>query len=186
MVDGGELIALALESAAAHAAVLDTSKIQFHQDFREACEKNLCKKYGTSWMGPPAIGPIRILMQRAALYRQGLLLQTLHPVTNNFDMKGMLQGAKIHAIVFRDLLEKIRRRYPREDMLPLSAGCCSICERCGYLDGEPCRHPNQAVSSVEAYGMNVIALQKSAAIPYYHGENKICYVGLILFNKGGG
>jgi predicted metal-binding protein len=182
MLDGEELVRIALQSDAAHAAILDASKIQFHEDFRKACEKNFCKRYDTNWMGPPAIGSIRSLMQRASRYRRGLLFQTVHSVASNFDMKGMLEGARIHNLVFRDLLGKIRGKYPLEEILPLNAGCCSICEKCAYLDGEPCRHPDQAVSSVEAYGMNVIALEKSAGIPYYHGKNRVCYVGLILYD----
>jgi predicted metal-binding protein len=182
MVTAEDLIKDALESNAAHAAILDTSKIQFHEDFRKACEKNACRKYDTNWMGPPAIGPIGSLMKRALSHRHGLLFQTVHRVASSFDMKGMFEAAKVHNAVFRDLLEKIRRKYPIKDLLPLNAGCCSICEKCGYLDHEPCRHPDQAVSSVEAYGINVIALEKSAGIPYYHGKNTVCYVGLILLN----
>jgi hypothetical protein len=97
-------------------------------------------------------------------------------------MKGMLEKAKIHEKVFRDIVAGIRMRYPSEDILPLNAGCCSICEKCAYIDAELCRYPDQAVSSVEAYGMNVIAMEKSAGIPIYHGKNTVAYVGLILFN----
>jgi predicted metal-binding protein len=183
MIDGKDLVAIALESNATQAAIIETSSIQFHEDFRKACEKNFCGKYDTNWMGPPAIGPISALMQRATSYRQGILFQTVHRVASNFDMKGMLEGAKIHNTIFRNLLEKIRKKYPGEDILPLNAGCCSNCEKCAYLDHEPCRYPDQAVSSVEAYGMNVIALEKSAGIPYYYGKNFVAYVGLILFEK---
>lgn len=183
MLDGENLVQMALESNATHAAILDTSQIQFHEDFRKACEKNFCGKYDTNWMGPPAIGPIHALIDRATRYKCGLLFQTVHTIASNFDMKGMLEKAKIHEKVFRDLMARIRMRYPSEDILPLNAGCCSICEKCAYVDGEPCLHPDQAVSSVEAYGMNVIAMEKSAGIPIYHGKNTVAYVGLILFNR---
>ena len=183
MVDGKELIKIALESNASHAAILNASSIQFHEDFRKACERNLCRKYDTNWMGPPAIGPINELKQRAMAYAHGLLFQTIHRLTSNFDMKGMFSAAGLHGVVFRELRDRIRSAYPSEDILPLSAGCCSICERCAYLDQEPCRNPDEAFSSVEAYGMNVIALQKSAGLPYNNGKNSVTYVGLILFNK---
>ena len=183
MIHGEDLVQIALDANASHAAVLDASRIEFHEDFRKACEKNVCGKYDTNWMGPPAVGPISELMKRAACYRHGLLFQTVHRVASSFDMKGMIEKAGVHERIFRDLLENIREKYPMEDFLPLSAGCCTICERCGYRDSEPCRHPDQAVSSVEAYGMNVIALEKSAGLPYYSGKNTVTYVGLIFFNK---
>jgi predicted metal-binding protein len=176
------LIQIALDSKASHAAILDVSQIQFHEDFRKACEKNFCRKYDTNWMGPPAIGSIEMLKQKASRYQKGLLFQTVHSIKSNFDMKGMLEGAKAHTEIFQDLRNRIRKHFPEEDILPLDAGCCSVCPKCAYLDRKPCLHPDQAFSSVEAYGMNVIALQKSAGLPYYHGKNNVCYVGLILFN----
>jgi predicted metal-binding protein len=185
MLDGNDLVKIALESSATQAALLDTLKIQFHEDFRKACEKNFCRKYDTNWMGPPAIGTIETLKARALHYEQGLLFQTVHAVASNFDMKGMLEGAKKHQAVFQILLAKIREKYPQEDILALNAGCCSICPKCAYLDQQPCRNPDQAASSVEAYGMNVIAMEKSAGIPVHYGKTAIAYVGLILFNKLG-
>jgi hypothetical protein len=37
MISGEELIAIALEAKAANAALLETSKIEFHEGFRKAC-----------------------------------------------------------------------------------------------------------------------------------------------------
>ena len=183
MLDAEELIRIALGSNASGAAILDTSVIQFHEDFRKACEKNFCRKYDTNWMGPPAVGSISELKIQATAFRKGLLFQTIHHLSSNFDIKGMLSAAGIHGKIFKELAGKIRSAYPSLTILPLSAGCCSVCERCAYLDKEPCRNPDQAVSSVEAYGMNVIALQKSAGLPYNNGKNSVTYVGLILFDK---
>lgn len=183
MISGEDLIQIALDSDAARAAVLDTSEIEFHEDFRKACERNVCGKYDTNWMGPPAIGSISELRRRVADYKHGLLFQTVHPVVGRFDLKGMVEKAAAHEKIFRDLLKRIREKYPGEDLLALSAGCCGLCERCAYLDSEPCRHPDQAVSSVEAYGINVIALEKSSGLPCHGGKDTVTYVGLILFNK---
>jgi predicted metal-binding protein len=183
MLDSKSLIRIAVETKASDAAILNTSEIQFHEDFRKACEKNVCRKYDTTWMSPPVIGPISELKLRAMRYRHGLLFQSVHPLISNFDFKGMVAAMGIHGCIFKDLVGRIRREYPLEEILPLSAGCCSICERCAYLDQEPCRFPDQAVASVEAYGMNVIALQKSGGLPYNNGKNTVTYVGLILFDK---
>jgi predicted metal-binding protein len=183
MMDSNDLIKIALESKASGAAILDTSVIQFHEDFRKACEQNVCRKYDTNWMGPPAVGPISELKKRVLRYAQGMLFQTVHTIASNFDMKGMMAAAGIHERTFRHLLNRIRKEYSEEDILPLNAGCCQICGRCAYLDGQPCRNPEDAVASVEAYGMNVIALQKAAGLIYYHGKNSVTYVGMILFGR---
>ncbi len=178
-----DLIKDALELKATYAAMADTSKIKFHEDFRKACEKNVCRMYDTNWMGPPAIGPIDELMDKARQYKQGLLIQTVHKVSSSFDLKGMIKAAKIHEEIFRKILHDIKSKYSLEDVLPLNAGCCKVCERCAYLDGEKCRFQDKALSSVEAYGIDVMALEKSAGIPYYNGPSTVSYVGLILFNE---
>jgi len=185
-IDLDELVRDALESKATCAAIARTGDISFHEDFRKACEQNQCGKYNTNWMGPPAIGPVSDLIERVKKYRHGLLFQTVHQLRSSFDYKGMVEGGKIHGQIFRDLLDKVRSKYKFREILPLNAGCCSICEKCAYLENLPCRYPDLAVSSVEAYGINVIALEKSAGIPIYHGKNTVAYVGLILFEEDEG
>ncbi|MCH5139086.1 DUF2284 domain-containing protein, partial [Clostridiaceae bacterium UIB06] len=76
-----DLVKEALELKASYAAIANASKIKFHEDYREACEKNVCRKYDTNWMGPPAIGPINELMDKVRKYKQGLLLQTVHKLS---------------------------------------------------------------------------------------------------------
>jgi predicted metal-binding protein len=178
-----DVVALALESKADHAAIVSTAGIAFHEEFRKACERNACGRYGTNWMGPPAIGPVSQLSERVKKYRHGLLFQTIHKVASSFDMKGMMAGAKEHEQIFRSLLSRIKENFAFKDILPLDAGCCRLCERCAYLDRDPCRRPDEAVASVEAYGIDVMALVKEAGIPYNNGKNTVSYVGLILFEE---
>lgn len=185
MITGEDLIAIALESNAANAAVIETARIAFYEEFRTACAQNVCGKYDTNWMGPPAIGSIRELKERVLHFAHGLLFQSTHPLASNFDWKGMMAGAQAHTVIFHAIMACLRRRYPTEEFLPLNAGCCSECARCAYQDAAPCRHPDRAVSSVEAYGMNVIGLQKMAGLRHYHGKTTVCYVGLILFGPRG-
>lgn len=178
-----DLIKDALELKATYAAMADTSKIKFHEDYRKACERNVCRKYDTNWMGPPAIGPINELMDKVKKYKQGILIQTAHKLSSSFDYKGIVAAGKEHNDIFVKILDHVKNKYKFEDILALKAGCCDICDRCTYLDGEECRLPDKALSSVEAYGIDVMALEKSAGIPYYNGPNTVSYVGLILFNE---
>ena len=185
MATAEDLIQAALDSNIVYAAVVKTAAIRFDEGFRKACEKNACGKYDTNWMGPPAIGPVEDLKKRVLGFHQGLLFQTLHRTNGSFDMKGMLAAAKEHQVLFRDFFQKIKDRYPGDALLPLDAGCCSYCEKCAYQDAQPCRNPGQAVSSVEAYGMDVAALMKAAGMPYNHGKGTLGFVGLILFDPAG-
>jgi predicted metal-binding protein len=182
-VDLNSLVQDALQLNAAHAAISDTAAIVFDETYRAACEKNRCGRYDTSWMGPPAVGPISELKKKVLEYGQGLLFQTIYTYQGSslFDYKGMVEGAKAHDQVFRAILARMKTQYSFSRIFPLNAGCCNVCARCAYLDKEPCRFPDQAVASVEAYGIDVMKMEIAAGIPYYNGKGTYSFVGLILF-----
>lgn len=181
-IDPGRLINDALAFGAARAAMADVSKIRFHEEFRKACERNACGKYNTNWMGPPAVGEIRELMQRVKQYKHGLVFQTMRSLSGSFDLKGMLEGGEKHRKVLMAILKRLKTSHGLKNILPLSAGCCSYCPKCAYLDGESCRHPEEAMASIEAYGIDAMRLTKDSGLPYHNGKNSVSYVGLILFN----
>lgn len=181
-IDSGRLINDALASGAERAAMTNVSKIRFHEEFRKACERNACGKYNTNWMGPPAVGEISELMKRVRKYKHGLIFQTMHSLSGSFDLKGMLEGGEKHRTVLMAILKRLKTSYGFDDILPLSAGCCSYCPKCAYLDGESCRHPEEAMASIEAYGIDAVRLTKDSGLPYHSGKNTVSYVGLILFN----
>jgi predicted metal-binding protein len=180
-INFADLVNEALAAKADHAAVIEVSKIKFVEDFRKACEQNVCRKYGSNWMCPPGVGSFDELKAKACQYSHGLLFQTVHQMASCFDWKGMMAAKKVHDKVFRELLTNIKDKQKMKDILPLNAGSCEFCQRCAYLDNEKCRFPEEAFPSVEAYGIDVINLEKACGIPYYNGKNTVSYVGLILF-----
>jgi predicted metal-binding protein len=175
------LIREAMDQGASDASVINTSGIVFHEEFRQACEKNLCRRYDTTWSGPPAVGSVSELRKRTEAFRKALLIQNTCQLEDSFDVEGMQEGARIHDERFRKILYALRSKYEFEKLLPLGAGCCSLCESCAYLDGEPCRNPDEAVSSVECYGIDVTALKKSAGWSLSGGLNTVSYIALIFF-----
>jgi predicted metal-binding protein len=182
--DFDALIQDALALKADHAAIIEVSAIRFVEDFRKACEQNTCGKYNTNWVCPPAVGSFDELKARACQFKQGLLFQTVYQLAKTFDWKGMMAAKKICDGVFRGILDNVKHKHNLQDILALNAGSCAGCPRCAYLDKEKCRFPDQAFASVEAYGIDVINMEKACGIPYYNGKNTVSYVGLILFNIG--
>jgi predicted metal-binding protein len=67
-------------------------------------------------------------------------------------------------------------------VLHLCAGGCGVCERCAKQDGQPCRAPELAMPSLEAYGVNVSALASAAGMKYINGQNTVTYFGAVLFD----
>lgn len=171
----------ALAQGADRAAIADVATIKFVEEYRQACEKNVCRKYNTNWVCPPAVGSFTDLKARACNYRRGLLFQTVHQLDGCFDWPGMMAAKKAHDGVFRKIVAAVKAGHGLSDILALCAGACELCPRCAYQDGAPCRRPDEAFASLEAYGIDVLQLEKACGLPYYNGKDTVTYVGLILF-----
>jgi predicted metal-binding protein len=179
--DLNQLVEKAKEMGALRAAIVDTSDIKFSEEFRRACERNTCGKYGANWMCPPGVGPFEELKARALSFSRGLVFQTVHQLEDSFDFEGAQEGAKKHEEVFRKILESFRLDDNFQEVLGLNVGDCKVCSECTYVDGEECRYPDKAVASVESHGIDVSALVSGCGIPYINGPNTVSYVGLFLF-----
>ena len=70
-------------------------------------------------------------------------------------------------------------------VLHLGAGGCGVCESCAKKTNEPCRFPEKAMPSLEAYGINVSELAKASGMNYINGQNTVTYFGAVLFSPGG-
>ncbi|CDX04828.1 putative metal-binding protein [Desulfitobacterium sp. LBE] len=164
-----------------HSAHIDTRDIPFNPDFRKQCEQNVCGNYQKNWMCPPNVGDFAELKEKALQYKQAILFQTVHQLEDSFDFEGMQEGMAEQNRILRTFLGWIGENNLITDFLSLGIGPCPVCSRCSILDGQECRLPEQAVASVEAYGIDVTSLVKHCGIPYNNGVNTVSYVSLVLF-----
>jgi predicted metal-binding protein len=174
------LKALAIQLGATRSGIVKVSDIQFSESFRELCELNSCGKYKTNWMCPPAVGPFDELKNKVLEFDQGLVIQTVYQMEDSFDFEGMMKAAAIHEEVFRNILKGIRDEKLLDPFFPLNAGACKYCENCTYPDRD-CLYPDEALASVESYGIDVTALVTACGIPYNNGVASVSYVGMVLF-----
>jgi len=180
MNNNNNLITISLELGATRAAFVDVSKIEFSESFRDLCEMNSCGKYRTNWMCPPAVGPFDELKNQVLAFKMGLVIQTVYQMEDSFDYEGMMNAASIHEKVFRDILNRIKTESLLDSFFALNAGVCKFCEHCTYPDRD-CLYPEEALASVEAYGIDVNALVTACGIPYNNGQASVSYVGMVLF-----
>ena len=97
------------------------------------------------------------------------------------DFEGMQEGGREQSRRSR-LLDEALRSEGYEGYLHLSKGGCGACSPCAKVKGEPCRFPDRALSSLEAYGINVSATVKSTSMKYINGVNTVTYFGVVLFS----
>jgi predicted metal-binding protein len=134
-------------------------------------------------MCPPDVGDIDTLMAEVKKYDYALVYQTVTVLEDSFDFEGMI-AAKKRTYPISQSLRDVFFDMNISKVLHLGAGGCGVCEKCAKQTGEPCRFPKKALPSLEAYGINVSALAKSAEMKYINGQDTVTYFGAVLFTLG--
>jgi len=174
-----ELLELARRIGFSHVGDLKISALQFLPEVRQMCASGRCEKYGKCWTCPPHCGTLNEIAEKAASYRRGILVQSTGKLEDFFDGETMMETGRIQKERFNSLVERVRDIYP--DCLPMSSGGCTICESCA-CPGTPCRFPQKAVPSMEAYGLWVSDVCERSGLPYYYGPGTITYTSCILID----
>ena len=181
-MEHSELERLAVECGAAKAAVIPQEAFVFSPEFREACRRNACGVYGKCWVCPPDLGEIDDLIREARSYPWGLLYQTIAELEDSYDFEGMAEASKVHAQVSQKLRAKLAPLLPGRQ-LHLSCGGCHLCETCAKIDGIPCRHPDDALASLEGYGVDVYNTCRKTELRYINGKDTVTYFGAVFFEE---
>ena len=162
--------------------VIGTGELPFSPAVREACERNVCGRYGKSWMCPPGVGDWEALEQEIKAYPFAAVFTCKYGLEDSFDFEGMQEGQRQAKRVFAAVVGAMRQAGER--FLALGSGGCDLCESCAYPDA-PCRFPDRATPSVEACGVNVMQLAKQIGVRYNNGPNTVTYFFVILFDAEG-
>lgn len=172
-----EHIKNALELGFSQAGQLSLEALVFMPEVREMCAADRCHTYGKNWCCPPGCGSIESAAEQASKYGFGVIVQTIGNMEDDFDYETIEDTAKLHQKNFYKLVEKLRAEY--DDILPMGAGTCSLCEKCTYPDA-PCRQPDKAISSMEAFGLWVSKVCELSGVPYNNGKQTITYTSCYL------
>ena len=165
------------------AAVIGVDQVVFDPGFRTLCEQNSCGNYGQCWMCPPDAGDIHQLIEQARSYEKILVYQLVGQLEDSYDFEGMMEAARRHGELSL-ALSKLFAGLPFPRKLQLGAGGCHVCETCAKRTGEPCRHPDLALPSLETYGVDVSALAAASGMKYINGQNTVTYFGAVFFKEG--
>ncbi len=159
---------------------IKVENIPFDRNFRSMCERNACGNYGKSWMCPPDVGDIDMLISRAKGYDTAVVYQTVGLLEDSYDFEGMMEAGQR----MNELTQKIRNTFCDElpDALFLGAGGCRVCPVCAKRTNEPCRFPQKALASLETYGVHVSRLAELCGMNYINGQNTVTYFGAILLH----
>ena len=173
-----KLIKKALDFGFDSVVKLNREALEFNPLIRDMCAQNRCRIYGKSWSCPPAIGSIEDSFNRTKDYTDGIIIECIIPLEDDFDYESMEKGAIKHQKMVMDFSQKLKEE--GYDILPMASGACRLCDKCTYPDS-PCRFPDKTISAMEAYGIFVSDLCKKSGIKYNNGPLTMTYIGCILF-----
>lgn len=171
------LVDRALALGFSHAGALDAATLRPRQEVRGMCAAGRCNGYGKCWTCPPHCGDLEENRRILARYSAGLLVQTTAELEDDFDYETMQAAGQKQKELFRAFLRELRREYP--DLLPLGSGGCGLCPSC-TCPGAPCRHPEEATQSMEAFGLVVSDACADNGMKYYYGPGTLTYTGCYL------
>ncbi|MDR2443027.1 MAG: DUF2284 domain-containing protein [Deltaproteobacteria bacterium] len=181
MIDEEKLSLAAKELGASSSGFINVSQIVFRQEFRKLCEANRCGSYDRGWMCPPAVGDIEELIEGVKKRSRAMVFSSVGKLVDSFDYKGMVACGQNFAKLVQKMTVKVASEWLDNEILVLGAGPCRVCEKCAYLDNQSCLHPEQAVMSLEANGVDVGQLAKLAGLKYNNGPNTVTYFGAVFF-----
>ena len=170
-----ELVKLCLNVGAVKAEEVPVSKLEFQPELRELCSQNACGRYARNYTCPPYIGDVSKLIDELRTFKKAVVWQNIYPLEDSFDFEGMMSARQRHNAMSLDIASRIYAEFGRKDALVLAAGGCSLCEICAVCTDSPCRYPDSALSSLEAYGINVSKICEVSGMRYINGVNTVTY-----------
>lgn len=175
------LVREACACGADRAAVIPASEIVTDASFRDMCASNACGMYDRCWTCPPHVGEIDTLIKELTEYEYVLVYQRVSPLEDSYDFEGMQAAKRAHYVLSQKLGEALVP-YALPRSLHFGAGGCGVCAQCAARTNEPCRFPNLAMASLEAYGVYVSKMAEAAGMRYINGANTVTYFGAVFFS----
>lgn len=175
-----KLLSAAMDAGAHKAVILPGERIVLSAEFRDMCRGNQCGKYGKCWVCPPELPDVQTVMERVRSYSHALWYQSVSALEDSFDIEGMLDAGRDHAMLSQRL-QKLAATLLSGDFLHLTCGGCHLCPTCTKPEGKSCRMPEKVLPSLEGYCVDVYSTTKDTPLKYINGQNTVTYFGLLLF-----
>ena len=158
---------------------IDPQQLEFSPRIRYICQAE-CPMYGKTWACPPAVGEVAECKGRCLGYNSCLMVGTITETDDIANIEQTLLTRPEHEA----LTNQIRELFRQQGVEPyiLSTEACAVCDRCAYLDGQPCRYPDRMHPCLESHGINIIPTLEENSLDFQYGGNIITWYSLLFFN----
>ena len=157
---------------------IDPKELEFSDRIRWICEHE-CAMYDKTWACPPGVGTVAECKAKCGRFENCLMIATITEVEDIADIEETLATRPEHEKITDQVRDLMREQ--GVDPYILSTEACTICERCAYLDGLPCRLPGKMHPCVESHGINLIPTLENNGIEFQYGCNVVTWVSLLFY-----
>ena len=168
----------------------DPSLLEPQQNIRALCIENKCGHFNKHYMCPPHVGPLEEIKAKLKNYQRGILIQHSRPLDIMNDREGLIQSKVAFHKTILNIEDYCRnmtslRGTDLEHIWGLIGGTCELCQPCQAVTKEPCPYPQQARTSLEALGVDVVRLLKQHGLDSDFRADRITWTGCLLFRLRG-
>ena len=158
---------------------IDPKELEFSDRIRWICEHE-CPMCNKTWACPPGVGSVTACKAKCRSYRSCMMIATIVEVDDITDIEQTLATRPGH----EEITNQVRDLMRQQGVEPyvLSTEACTVCDRCAWLDGEPCRHPDRMHPCVESHGINILSVLDELGLSFQYGENVVTWFSLLFFN----
>ena len=156
----------------------DPKELEFSSRIRYIC-KTECPMYGKSWACPPGVGEEEECVQKCGSFDHCLLIGTITEVTDIADITETLATRPDHEEITNQVRDFMRQQ--GVEPFVLSTEACAACERCAYLDGEPCRIPERMHPCIESHGIVLTKTLEDIGLAFQYGGNIVTWYSLLFY-----
>ena len=157
---------------------IDPKSLEFSDRIRWICE-NECPMCNKTWACPPAVGTVASCKEKCRGYENCLMIATITEGEDIANREETLDTRPDQEAITNDVVAMMAEQGVNPYVLSTEA--CAICERCAWLDGQPCRHPEKMHPCVESHGINLIPTLEENGIEFQFGCNVVTWVSLLFY-----
>ena len=173
-----EILKLA-EEMGFSAAFVDTADVVQEPSFRKFCEDNLCGKYNANYSCPPDCGTVEEVQTRLKSGKRALVLQTIWEIGSYENKEAVLDSKKFHNAKILRFTAALRKA--GLNGFCLGYGGCPLCDPCKRIENQPCVHPDQKISCMSAYCIDVAKLADKCGLEFAWIPEKLFLFGMFVF-----
>ena len=152
--------------------------LEFSERIRFICETE-CPMYGKTWACPPGVGTVESCRCKCQGFENCLMIATVTEVSDISNLEETLATRPGHEAITNQVRDILRELGAQPYVLSTEA--CTVCQRCAYLDGQPCRFPEKMHPCVESHGINLIPTLEENGIEFQFGGNVVTWVSLLFY-----